>query len=189
MSDTPSNSSEQNYCDDLRAGFAEYFRRLLEKHGARESEKFRDWSVYRMHLLRDFNVQQDVDKLTSCGVAIQTIGISTLLINIAPGFDYFVKQYFGDRKTRAEKAERLAAAIPIVREFAELQKGVYKETPEEFFKTWEQPHPESVVQALEYYALMFQAGELLFEFLETNSLTEIAKYALAAVVNASKRRL
>ena len=156
-SNIPNNPNDQDQSDPL-AGFSADVRRLLEKQGARESKKFRDWSVYRMHLLRDFNIQDDVDKLTSCGVAIQTIATSSLLINIAPGFDYFLKRYFGDRKTRTEKAEKLSAAIPVVREFAELQKELYKETPDEFFKSWEQAHPESVVQALEYYALMFQAG-------------------------------
>jgi hypothetical protein len=189
MTDTQNNSSNQDQESSRLAEFAAYVSQQLEQFGARDSEAFRQWSVYRLHLLSDFNIQGDVDKLSNRGIAIQTIALAMMAINIAPGFDYFLKQHFGDRKTRRTKTETIEAVIPVIREFAKLQEGFMEQkTPEEFFKTWKIPHPDSVVKALEYYIFLLNGGELLFEVLEANSLTEIAKFALAAAVNSATGR-
>ena len=85
----------------------------LANIGLQKDGQFSGWTERRLGLLEKFHITADVQRLVNLGINKETLGLSLFFINMAPGFDYFFKDMFGDKRTRLRTRDALRTPLRL----------------------------------------------------------------------------
>jgi hypothetical protein len=167
--------------EKIRSGLAEIsiaeLSEGLANTGLQKGGKFSEWTEHRLGLLEEFYITADVQRLVNWGINKETLGLSLFFINMAPAFDYFFKDMFGDKRTRRRNSRSLATAATALESMSKLVPGM----PDTIGKI---PNIDTTANAVKHYAAMLVWGETIYEFIGANSIVEVTKYALAGLVKS-----
>jgi hypothetical protein len=149
----------------------------LATMGLRKGGKFSKWTEFRLGLLKEFHIDADIQRLVDWGINKETLNLSLFFINLAPALDYFLKDMFGNKRTRHRNAKSLATAARVLESMSKLLPGM----PDTFGNI---PNFDSTANGVKHYASMLVWGEMIYEFIGANSIVEVTKYALAGLVKS-----
>ena len=159
----------------LDIGLEQIIKALRKQGISRSPSAIAIWERLLEQLNRNFHIAKDIEKLERSGLRKETLLGCLFPMRFAVGIDHFLKQAFGDKKQRRRYRKLLLAPIPVLSQVAELI------GPTDEKDTLGIPSPKGLIKGLEQYASMMSWGETVYESIGTNSLSDVARYALAGV--------
>lgn len=134
-----------------------------------------DFCEHGFHLLKDSYLQRDIERLEQWGMTKEAMAMGVMAISFAPALDGLFAR-LGDKKTRLREREALLSAIPILNKIAGTLEAGGKLHGKATMS------PSYVVSALKANADLLIFADTVYEVLDTNSMFEVARYALAGAV-------
>jgi hypothetical protein len=177
---TPSPDSEESSRPLHDISLEDIVRLLRETPGLDlPSPRLTAFATFRLKLLEPYRIQPDIKRLESWGVKKETLALVLMAINLAPGFDYFLRERLGNKQVRQKQAKMLLAPLPVLGQFSEIsgRNTQSHSTASDFF-----PDPERLAQGLKVYASMLTWADELWDAMGVHSFQETTKYAFAGFV-------
>lgn len=160
----------------LREISVERLTELLVSSPFRKGGKFTQWIDWQLSHLHEFHIEADIQRLIELGINKETLGLAMFLISMAPALDHFLKDMFGDKRTRRKNARSLGTAASIL----EAMNKILPDSPD--MMALGIPGIGATAKGIRSYSSMLVWGEAIYGFVGANSLLEVVKYALAGLV-------